>query len=279
MQKKTNAKNLSFTLQRAAGYLLGFALLYAPFELYRRFMESALGLQPAFYPHAFCPRIPTAELFTGGFADLNSLMFWSTLLFWLLCLVFGPFFCGRLCIAGYFAESLSKIVPARYQIEWEKYVPVAYIRYGMLFAYMALPLWYGFYPCAYCNFYFFDSLVSVLFGAALSFTVPLAVTGFLYLVLFGLFTKGGRGYCRFMCPQGAMQSLFYAIGVKLRIASSVQIDDAKCVKCKICVNGCPMRALSMKDNAVHNDVNLCIKCGVCQHNCPCNAITMGGGKL
>ena len=203
----------------------------------------------------------------------------STLLFWLLCLLFGPFFCGRLCVAGYFAESLSHLVPERWQLEWEKYVPVPYIRFGMLLGYMLLPLWYGFYPCAYCNFYLFDSLVSVLFGAAISFTVPLAATGFLYLVLFGLFTKGGRGYCRFMCPQGAMQSLFFIIGSKLGIASKIQVNREKCVKCSLCVKNCPMRAMSLKNGSIKNDVSLCIKCGVCQHNCPVKAITTGGGRL
>lgn len=178
MQNNSKPSHLSFTAQRAAGYLLGFALLYAPFELYRRFLENVLNVQPAFLPHAFCPRIPTAEIFTGGFFELNNLMLVSTLLFWLLCLLFGPFFCGRLCVAGYFAESLSHLVPERWHIEWEKYVPVPYIRFGMLLGYMLLPLWYGFYPCAYCNFYLFDSLVSILFGAAISFTVPLAATGF-----------------------------------------------------------------------------------------------------
>lgn len=269
----------TFTVKRTAGYLAGFTLLYAPFELYRRFMENVLNLQPALLPHAFCPRIPTAEIFTGGFFELNSILVWTTLLFWLLCLFFGPFFCGRLCIAGYFSEILSKLVPDRFKIEWEKYIPVTSVRYGMLFAYMALPLWYGFYPCTYCNFYFFDSIVSVLFGAMLSFTVPLAVTGFLYLVLFGLFTKGGRGYCRFMCPQGAMQSLFFVIGAKLRLADKIQIDRDKCIKCKLCVKNCPMRAMSFKDGAVHNNTGLCIKCDVCKHNCPRKAISTGGSRL
>ena len=122
-------------------------------------------------------------------------------------------------------------------------------------------------------------LVSVLFGAAISFTVPLAATGFLYLVLFGLFTKGGRDYCRFMCPQGAMQSLFFIIGSKLGIASKIQVNSEKCVKCRLCVKNCPMRAMSLKNGSIKNDVSLCIKCGVCQHNCPIKAITTGGGRL
>lgn len=48
MQNNSNPSHLSFTAQRAAGYLLGFALLYAPFELYRRFLENVLNVQPAF---------------------------------------------------------------------------------------------------------------------------------------------------------------------------------------------------------------------------------------
>ena len=264
-----------FTLKRTAGYLFGFALLYAPFELYRRFMEGVLDLQPGFLPHAFCPRIPAAEIFTGGFFDLNSVMVWSTVVFWLLCLVFGPFFCGRLCVAGYFTEALSHIVPDKYKIEWEKYAPVAHIRYGMLLAYMLLPLWYGFYPCAYCNFYFFDSLVSVILGVALDFTLPLLISGALYMVLFGLFTKGGRGYCRFLCPQGAMQSFWFYIGARLGIAAKIKVDESACVKCGLCVKSCPMRAMSIENGTVQNSTALCIKCGVCSHNCPRGAIHTG----
>lgn len=48
MQNNSKPSHLSFTAQRAAGYLLGFALLYAPFELYRRFLENVLNVQPAF---------------------------------------------------------------------------------------------------------------------------------------------------------------------------------------------------------------------------------------
>lgn len=101
MQNNSKPSHFSFTAQRASGYLLGFALLYAPFELHRRFLENVLNLQPAFLPHAFCPRIPTSEIFTGGFFELNNLMLASTLLFWLLWPVFlrqavrGRLFCRK----------------------------------------------------------------------------------------------------------------------------------------------------------------------------------------
>lgn len=48
MQNNSKPSHLYFAAQRAAGYLLGFALLYAPFELYRRFLENVLNVQPAF---------------------------------------------------------------------------------------------------------------------------------------------------------------------------------------------------------------------------------------
>lgn len=207
---------LPSTLKRTAGYLFGFALLYAPFELYRRFMEGVLDLQPGFLPHAFCPRIPTAEIFTGGFFDLNSVMVCSTIAFWLLCLVFGPFFCGRLCVAGYFTEALSHIVPDKYKIEWEKYVPASHIRYGMLLAYMLLPLWYGFYPCAYCNFYFFDSLVGARLGIAARIKVDESAC-----VKCGLCVKS--------CPMRAMS-------IK---NGTVQNNTALCIKCGVCSHNCP----------------------------------------
>ena len=71
MQNNSKPSHLYFTAQRAAGYLLGFALLYAPFELYRRFLENVLNVQSAFLPHAFCPRIPTAEFLPADFSSLT----------------------------------------------------------------------------------------------------------------------------------------------------------------------------------------------------------------
>ena len=76
-----------------------------------------------------------------------------------------------------------------------------------------------------------------------------------------------------------MQSLFFIIGSKLGIASKIQVDIEKCVKCRLCVKKCPMRAMSLKNGSIKNDVSLCIKCGVCQYNCPVKAITTGGGRL
>ena len=50
-----------------------------------------------------------------------------------------------------------------------------------------------------------------------------------------------------------------------------EIDECKCVGCGICVDKCPIEAVSLIDGIVHDDEHKCIGCGVCVHHCPENA--------
>lgn len=52
------------------------------------------------------------------------------------------------------------------------------------------------------------------------------------------------------------------------------IDESKCVGCGICVEKCPIEAVSLIDGIAHNDEYKCIGCGVCVHHCPENARTL-----
>ena len=54
------------------------------------------------------------------------------------------------------------------------------------------------------------------------------------------------------------------------------INESKCIGCKICVNICPVDAISMKDGKAFIDQETCIHCGKCLHICPVNAIEHGG---
>ena len=47
-----------------------------------------------------------------------------------------------------------------------------------------------------------------------------------------------------------------------------QMDDEKCVGCGVCVEKCPIEALSLIDGISHTDEQKCIGCGVCVHHCP-----------
>jgi len=53
-----------------------------------------------------------------------------------------------------------------------------------------------------------------------------------------------------------------------------KIDESKCVGCGICVNKCPIEAITLIDGIAQDDENKCIGCGVCVHHCPENARTL-----
>jgi len=58
-----------------------------------------------------------------------------------------------------------------------------------------------------------------------------------------------------------------------------RIDESKCVGCGICVEKCPIEAVSLINGIAHNDEHKCIGCGVCVHHCPEGARTLERTEL
>lgn len=64
----------------------------------------------------------------------------------------------------------------------------------------------------------------------------------------------------------------------------MRIDGGTCNGCGICVEGCPLKALTFESNTQKNGKNngkppvhsksKCIVCFVCEHNCPKGAISL-----
>ncbi|HMK53549.1 MAG TPA: 4Fe-4S binding protein, partial [Methanobacteriaceae archaeon] len=52
----------------------------------------------------------------------------------------------------------------------------------------------------------------------------------------------------------------------------VSIDDLTCQTCGVCVNKCPVDAMSLVDDMVTVDSDKCILCGECQSICPVRAV-------
>jgi len=68
------------------------------------------------------------------------------------------------------------------------------------------------------------------------------------------------------------QSYYRGIFAYHTITSHIaKIDESKCTGCGICVDKCPIEAVSLIDGIAHDDENKCIGCGVCVHHCPENA--------
>lgn len=262
-----------FIIQRLIGYLTGFLLFYEPFMLFHN-LTGTLFEETGFYSlHVPCVRIPLANILTGDWAYAGPVSLCFCLLLALVSLWFGPFFCGRLCPAGAFSEFLGSLLPEKYQIDWQKYVPITTLRYGF-FAGFLLSAFSGFASfCAYCNYYAFELFIISIYSSQLLLTsFSLLAVFFIANIVFGLFTKGGRGYCNFLCPVGTASSLLHRIGQLLPGPFKMAVNKPACIGCGKCARNCPMRTISLKQGKAVIDTNRCIVCGCCQAQCPVQAI-------
>lgn len=86
--------------------------------------------------------------------------------------------------------------------------------------------------------------------------VLLAITVFLSIIIY-------RPFCKYICPLGAIYSVFNPISV-----FKYRVDESKCVSCGACSKACKMGCAPVK-NANHTE---CIRCGLCKKVCPTGAI-------
>lgn len=75
-----------------------------------------------------------------------------------------------------------------------------------------------------------------------------------------------RPFCKYICPLGAIYSVFNPISV-----FRYRVDAEKCVGCGACAKACDMGCDPVKNaNALE-----CIRCGKCKKACPTGAICSG----
>ena len=266
-------QNLAFNLKRTAGYVLGFMLFYEPFMLFNQIASTFITDMSFSSIHVPCARIPLANIVAGEWLAASPISLLFCLLLAVTSLWFGPLFCGRLCPTGAFSEFLGSLLPDKYKIDWAKLVPILPLRYGFFLGFL-FSVWLGFgVPCTYCNYYSFEIFINLFITRHfLNELASLIATFFLANIFFGLFTKGGRGYCLFLCPVGTYNSLFHILGRFVPGAFAMQVKKSSCVGCNKCAQLCPMRAITMHERKAKIDRRLCIVCGKCVHNCPMQAI-------
>ncbi len=73
-----------------------------------------------------------------------------------------------------------------------------------------------------------------------------------------------RPFCKYLCPLGALYSVFNPISV-----FRCRVDREACVGCGVCAEICPMQVDPVRRP---NDPE-CIRCGRCRRACPAGAIT------
>ena len=57
------------------------------------------------------------------------------------------------------------------------------------------------------------------------------------------------------------------------------VDAEKCTGCKICIEKCPVDAISMEDRKAKINMEECIHCGTCHSVCPQDAVGHDSEKI
>jgi len=256
----------SHLLRRVGWFLLGLVLFYAPMALLPRLVLAITGNPLLPDVHRLCLRMPfewalQPWMYPTMFRE--PIYLFGPLVLPLSALLIGAMFCGWLCPAGVFTELVSRVVPPRFQLQLGGRIDPVPIRLGVLLGMMLSPFLGSYVCCTFCNFTSMQALVSAVFGdfvglqAWAGFTM---LTMFVWLVVLGLFTRGGRGWCNLLCPAGAVMGLAASLGDRLPFSRRVRIDQSRCSGCGECTQACPAWAISKARGVNQQACNLCRDC-------------------
>lgn len=191
----------------------------------------------------------------------------------------GRYWCSHLCPIGGTTELGSHLIPKFLKIDFSA-IPAAPVRYGYLAVYLIAPaLGIGALCCNYCNF----ATVPRLFGAAFVqadmayFYRAYGLINLGLIVGLGFLARGGRAYCNFFCPVGALDALSNRLGAT--IGKRVTVSLKQCNGCSVCRDVCPTWAIGMKEKKAVIDQLSCFPCGKCEKACPQGAIGMARARV
>lgn len=176
----------------------------------------------------------------------------------------GGMSCGWICPFGFLQDILYKIKVPKFRIS-NKF---GFLRYVIIFTlvviipYFLLEPWF----CKLCPAGTIEAgipwlilqpslreLIGWLFGLKIFILV--------FFLVWSVITS--RPFCRFICPLGAIYSIFNKIS-----AFQFKIDEEVCIKCEKCNQVCPMKIDVLKGS----QQSQCIRCMECVKACQKNAI-------
>ena len=187
-------------------------------------------------------------------------------------LMFGRMICGWFCPFGLFQDLLHKIKTPKLKKSIITRT-LSYLKYVILVLFVFVFAGLGIYPafCKYiCPAGLFEAGFGLLPGAPefLERLGPLFTWKFVLFVSFVVFCIFAyRAFCRFICPLGAIYSLFNKISF-----FGIKLNRDKCTHCGKCINKCKLDIKHVGDHE-------CISCGECVDVCPTKAISWKGPKI
>ena len=140
--------------------------------------------------HGICLRCGLLGITGGIKMDILSIRIVAALLLLASAFLMGPVFCRFLCVTGAMTEYISKLVPDRLKVNWQKYINPVPVKYGILTGFLLTPFLGLSVACAYCNYSLFQRMalgLSELDIGVLSSTNILTL--FTWLTYYYIFTK------------------------------------------------------------------------------------------
>ena len=194
-------------------------------------------------------------------------------------LLLGRVICGWLCPVGMIQEILHR-VPTPKLKKSRLTRALSCFKYVILAVFVVIiPGWYALQRVPVPAFCKYICPAGTLEGAVGLLSHPsnadiFGMLGALFthkFIILALTLAGSvfvyRVFCRFICPLGAIYSLFARIAL-----IGVRIDRSACSGCGLCVRTCPMDVRRPGDRE-------CVQCGQCAAVCPEKAITVRAGKI
>lgn len=195
--------------------------------------------------------------------------------------LFGRLICGWMCPFGFFQDLLHKIpikikkknLPGHKYLKYLKYVIL--VVFPILLVSLVTDIT-GTSSPFFCEWIcpsgmLFGGIPLVAVNASLRAAAGLHFAWKLFILI--VITLVGivyyRPFCKYLCPLGALYSLFNPISTY-----RLSIDTEKCVKCGSCRNACGMDISTFE---TPNSLE-CIRCGSCMKACPTGAISSTWGQ-
>ncbi len=256
--------------------------------------------------NTFFSYLPRISPFLGLSISLTSRsvasIFYPALIFLLLSLIFGRFFCGWICPLGATIDCTDKQLAKPKIISSKKIFSIKPWKYVVLLIALILsvfgiqvsgvidPISLAVRSYGTVIFSYVDTIIKVVFNALYYVPVLNVLTEFIFsflkkhlldytqtqyyhhipvfvlfagILLFSVFSR--RFWCKALCPLGAVYALTGKIAFLKR-----HVDAGKCTNCLSCEKTCRMNAIY--DKGVSTFEGECIKCFDCLKACKFDAI-------